>query len=158
MGDYLKQNQVTTLALSNSWLKASLLRLKKNLQKMKMIDTEPIKETPDIEDATKTSNSKRIPVKNANLVKCNLCGVSGFKNNWFLQRHLSQMHLGSIKCEICSNIFVDKFHYLQHSNACFPLFSESLILNLHSVGTKFPGLCGIVTGGKIRDGYCLLFY
>ena len=52
-------------------------------------------------------------------VSCHLCGSSGFRNTWFLKRHLSQMHSDSVKCGICDNIFIDKFTYLQHSRECF---------------------------------------
>ena len=57
--------------------------------------------------------------KSSQSVKCNLCGTSGFRSVWFLKRHIAQMHTGSIKCDICANVFIDKFSYLQHSKDCF---------------------------------------
>ena len=52
-------------------------------------------------------------------VKCSECGATGFKDGWYLKRHISQMHVGSVKCNICEIVFLDKFHYLQHSKTCF---------------------------------------
>ena len=53
------------------------------------------------------------------IITCNHCGSSGFKDLWFLRRHISQMHLSSIKCDICDNVFIDKFQYLQHAKTCY---------------------------------------
>ena len=52
-------------------------------------------------------------------VQCGLCGQGGFRNSWFLRRHLQRMHVGSITCNICDIVFMDKYHYLQHSSSCF---------------------------------------
>ena len=54
-----------------------------------------------------------------NSIDCDWCSASGFRNRWFLRRHLNQMHAESVKCNICGNIFLDKYHYLQHSKNCY---------------------------------------
>ena len=53
------------------------------------------------------------------LVSCPHCDQSGFKDNWFLGRHIQRMHHVPIKCEICQSVFVDKFWYFIHSRSCF---------------------------------------
>ena len=59
-------------------------------------------------------------VKNrSQIIICRHCGSSGFKDLWFLKRHTAQMHLGSVQCDICENVFIDKFHYLQHAKTCY---------------------------------------
>ena len=55
----------------------------------------------------------------ARLIECQHCGATGFKDRWFLRRHISQMHVGSVQCDICDNVFIDKYRYLQHSGTCF---------------------------------------
>ena len=52
-------------------------------------------------------------------IDCSRCTASGFRNRWFLRRHMDQMHAESVKCNICGNIFLDKYHYLQHSRNCY---------------------------------------
>ena len=52
-------------------------------------------------------------------IDCGLCSASGFRNRWFLRRHVNLMHAESVKCNICGNIFKDKYHYLQHSKNCY---------------------------------------
>ena len=67
----------------------------------------------------KESPNLEIDPNKSKMICCPHCGVSRFKRAWFLTRHISQMHLGSIKCGICDNVFLDKFHYLKHSKTCF---------------------------------------
>ena len=79
-------------------------------------------EVVDVEEGSGISNddkAKATNPMNKAVLSCDHCGASGFRNRWFLKRHIAQMHLGSIKCEICSNVFIDKFHFLQHSKTCF---------------------------------------
>ena len=52
-------------------------------------------------------------------VNCKVCDAVGFRNNWFLRRHMEQMHSQAIKCEICKVEFVDKFSYRKHASGCF---------------------------------------
>ena len=75
-------------------------------------------ENEEVEDTDNAANSNSGSVRSRQVV-CDLCGTSGFRSAWFLRRHISQMHLGSIRCDICCNIFVDKFQYLKHSKTCF---------------------------------------
>ena len=53
------------------------------------------------------------------LVICPHCKEGGFKDAWFLKRHIQRMHLVPIKCEICQTVFVDKYRYSNHSKQCF---------------------------------------
>ena len=64
-------------------------------------------------------SSKGQDVSPLPMIVCPHCGASGFRHSWFLQRHISQVHTGSVKCEICENLFIDKFRYLEHSSSCF---------------------------------------
>ena len=56
-------------------------------------------------------------------IDCSRCGASGFRNMWFLRRHMGLMHGEAVKCQICENVFIDKFidkfNYLQHSKTCY---------------------------------------
>ena len=52
-------------------------------------------------------------------LRCEYCNTTGFRNQWFLDRHVSLMHVGSIRCKICETVFVDKFSYMQHSKTCY---------------------------------------
>ena len=79
-------------------------------------------EEVEVEEHSEKSNDDSAPTNNLMnkaLLNCEDCGASGFRNRWFLRRHIAQMHIGSIKCEICSNVFIDKFHFLNHSKTCF---------------------------------------
>ena len=57
--------------------------------------------------------------KEQRLISCEHCGASGFKDGWYLRRHITLMHTGSVQCNICSNIFIDKHKYLQHAKTCY---------------------------------------
>ena len=50
---------------------------------------------------------------------CNYCGLEGFKDGWYLRRHISLLHVGSVKCEICEVLFIDKYNYIKHVKTCF---------------------------------------
>lgn len=78
-------------------------------------ETDPAAKSP-VDAADKAPDHVK---KMTESVECHLCGTSGFRSAWFLKRHISQMHTGSIKCDICDNVFIDKFSYLQHSKGCF---------------------------------------
>ena len=87
----------------------------------RIVEMDAVEEV-DVEEGSEKSNDDSAPTNNPMnkaLLNCEDCGASGFRNRWFLRRHIAQMHLGSIKCEICSNVFIDKFHFLNHSKTCF---------------------------------------
>ena len=65
------------------------------------------------------SGSVGAVLESSKLNICQYCGTSGFKDRWYLSRHISQMHMDSVLCEICKNVFVDKFRFLQHVRTCF---------------------------------------
>ena len=67
-----------------------------------------------VEDSGEASKPGNPP-----LIHCNQCEASGFKTRWFLRRHISQMHAGGVHCDICGIVFIDKYHYLQHSKTCY---------------------------------------
>ena len=52
-------------------------------------------------------------------VICPHCKEGGFKDAWFLKRHVQRMHLVPIKCEVCQTVFIDKYRYVNHSKDCF---------------------------------------
>ena len=52
------------------------------------------------------------------LLSCQHCGEKGFRNVWFLNRHIKRMHDVPITCEICQCVFIDKYWYIKHSSSC----------------------------------------
>ena len=84
-------------------------------------DDDPYDVNGGVGDPTVASNktSSRDDENVARLIVCHHCGASGFKDGWFLRRHISQMHVGSVQCDICENVFIDKHRYLQHSRTCY---------------------------------------
>ena len=76
----------------------------------------PPVDLPSEEDSVLDAAFKKSPAVS---LLCQFCGSSGFQSGWFLRRHISLMHLGSVKCKICALVFIDKFHYLQHAKTCF---------------------------------------
>ena len=75
--------------------------------------------THDNKDDDKQKQEEQKTRQQAELITCEHCGVSGFRNTWFLKRHILQLHVGSVKCNICEIVFIDKYRYLEHSKTCF---------------------------------------
>ena len=84
-------------------------------------DDDPYDVNDGVGDPTvaSTKTSSRDDENVARLIVCHHCEASGFKDGWFLRRHISQMHVGSVQCDICDNVFIDKHRYLQHSRTCY---------------------------------------
>ena len=74
----------------------------------------------DVGEEAFVGNSDQVgKPENPHLIQCNQCGSSGFRNMWFLRRHISLMHAGGVQCDICGHVFIDKYHYIQHSKTCY---------------------------------------
>ena len=58
-------------------------------------------------------------VKKTTLICCPHCNEAGFRDNWFLNRHIKRMHLVPVKCDICETVFIDKYWYFIHAPNCF---------------------------------------
>ena len=52
------------------------------------------------------------------VVHCPFCGQIGFKDKWYVDRHIQQMHSVSVKCSICEVVFKDKHCYVKHAKNC----------------------------------------
>ena len=72
-----------------------------------------------VDDILGEGASDQDAMQKSGLVKCPHCEEEGFKDAWFLQRHIRRMHLVPIKCEICQTVFIDKYRYGDHSKHCF---------------------------------------
>ena len=57
--------------------------------------------------------------KSVAMLSCPLCDEIGYKDAWFLKRHIQRMHLVRIRFEICRAVFIDKYCYMKHSKNCF---------------------------------------
>ena len=66
-------------------------------------------------DDAQQLESKKSPA----MLSCPLCDEIGYKDAWFLRRHIQRMHLVPIRCEICRAVFIDKYCYMKHSKNCF---------------------------------------
>ena len=68
-------------------------------------------ENPD-EDGTDDAQQLETK-KSPAMFSCPLCDEIGYKDAWFLRRHIQRMHQVPIRCEICSAVFIDKYCYMK---------------------------------------------
>ena len=81
-------------------------------------DVEESKEDNGVDDTLDDDGAGLEDSKEPLLVICPHCKEGGFKDAWFLKRHIQRMHLVPIKCEICQTVFIDKYRYANHSKQC----------------------------------------
>ena len=72
-----------------------------------------------LDEPCPSQNKTPITDKKRKLICCPHCNEAGFKDNWFLQRHIQRMHLVPVKCDICQTTFIDKYWYIDHAKNCF---------------------------------------
>ena len=82
-------------------------------------EIEDNKEEKDVNDGVDGDGAGLKDSKEPLLVICPHCNEGGFKDAWFLKRHVQRMHLVPIKCEICQTVFIDKYRYFNHTKECF---------------------------------------
>ena len=52
-------------------------------------------------------------------ITCKICGASGLKDMYNLERHILRMHSSSFSCKICRVEFTDRHSYTVHSTYCY---------------------------------------